>query len=121
MNVGFPYRFDATGRTAAVDDETHVKDMIAQVLFTSAGERVMRPDFGSGLLALTFEPHSFELAATTQFLVQASLQQWLGHLIAVESVEVSGADGTLRVSVDYVIRRTRQRRTDQFTAPGAAA
>lgn len=121
MNVGFPYGFDHTGRTATVDDEIHLRDLIAQVLFTAPGERVMRPDFGSGLLALTFEPNSYELAATTQFLVQGSLQQWLGHLIGVEAVEVSTVEGVLSVSVQYVVLRTQQRKVDQFSAPGAAA
>lgn len=120
-HVAFPYRFDHTGRTAAVDDEAHLRDLIAQVLFTAPGERVMRPDFGSGLLALTFEPNSAELAATTQFLVQGALHQWLGHLIAVEAVEVAGVEGTLSVSVRYVVLRTQQRRTDQFTVPGAVS
>ena len=62
----------------------HIRDLIEQVLFTSPGERVMRPDFGSGLLALVFEPNSTTLAATTQFLVQGALQQHLSHLIAVQ-------------------------------------
>lgn len=120
MNIGFPYRFDRTGRTATVDDETHLRDLIAQVLFTAPGERVMRPDFGSGLLALTFEPNSAELAATTQFLVQGALQQWLGHLVTVEAVEVAGTDGVLSVLVRYVVLGTGQRRVDRFAAPGAA-
>jgi Bacteriophage baseplate protein W len=120
VNIGFPYRFDLTGRTATVNDEMHLRDLIAQVLFTAPGERVMRPDFGSGLLALTFEPNSPELAATTQFLVQGALQQWLGHLIAIEAVEVAGSEGVLRVSVQYLVLRTQQRKVDQFTAPGAA-
>jgi phage baseplate assembly protein W len=120
MNVGFPYGFDATGRTATVDGDTHIRDLIAQVLFTAPGERVMRPGFGSGLLALTFEPNSVELAATTQFLVQGALQQWLGHVISVEALDVTADDGILRVSVQYVILKTSQRKVDQFTAPGAA-
>jgi Bacteriophage baseplate protein W len=120
MNVGFPYRIDATGRTSTVDDEVHVRDLIAQVLFTAPGERVMRPDFGCGLLALAFEPNSVELAAATQFVVQGSLQQWLGHLITVEDVDVSGVDSTLAVSVRYTILRTQQRKVDQFTVPGVA-
>ncbi|MDF5753128.1 GPW/gp25 family protein [Spongiactinospora sp. TRM90649] len=121
MNVGFPYGFDATGRTATADDETHLRDLITQVLFTVPGERVMRPDFGSGLLALTFEPNSPELAATTQFLVQGALQRWLGHLIAVEAVEVTGSDGVLRVLVRYVVLRTQQRVVDEFATPGVFA
>ena len=54
------------------------------MLFTAPGERVNRPDFGSGLLQLVFAPNSDELAAATQFLVQGALQQWLGDLIEVE-------------------------------------
>jgi phage baseplate assembly protein W len=117
MNLRFPYHIGGSGRTATVDDESFVRGLIAQVLFTAPGERVMRPDFGSGLLALTFEPNSLELAATTQFLVQGSLQQWLGHLIAVDTVEVSTVDSMLEVLVRYTILRTRQQRTDRFTAP----
>ncbi len=52
----------------------------------------MRPDFGSGLMQLVFAPNSVELAATTQFLVQGALQQWLGNLIALEAVEVEAVD-----------------------------
>lgn len=117
MNLRFPFHIAGTGRTATVDDESHVRDLIAQVLFTAPGERVMRPDFGSGLLALTFEPNSLELAATTQFLVQGALQQWLGHLIAVDTVEVSAVDSKLEVMVRYTMLRTRKQRTDRFTAP----
>ena len=117
MNLRFPYHIGGTGRTATADDESHVRDLIAQVLFTAPGERVMRPDFGSGLLALTFEPNSLELEATTQFLVQGALQQWLGHLIAVDTVEVSAVDGKLEVMVRYTMLRSRKQRTDRFTAP----
>ena len=105
-NVDFPFHFDSRGRTAQTDDADHIRDLIYQVLFTSPGERVMRPTFGSGLLQLVFAPNSDVLAATTQMLVQGALQQWLGELIVVEAVSVEAEDATLRVTVQYVIRRT---------------
>lgn len=120
VNVDFPYGFDDSGRTATAGEDDHLRDLIAQVLFTAPSERVMRPDFGSGLLALTFEPNSVALAATTQALVQGALQHWLGHLIALEAVEVLAEDSTLAISVQYVSLRTQQRRTDLFTTPGGA-
>ena len=80
MNVNFPYKIDGQGRTATTSDDKHIRHLIEQVLFTSPGERVNRPDFGSGLLQLVFAPGSDELVATTQFLVQSTLQQWLGDL-----------------------------------------
>jgi phage baseplate assembly protein W len=120
MHVDFPYRFDTRGRTAATDDADHIRDLIEQVLFTSPGERVMRPDFGSGLLQLVFAPNSEVLAATTQVLVQSALQRWLGEWILVESVQVAAVDSTLRVTVQYVIRRTGTRTVGTFVQGGAA-
>jgi len=115
MNIDLPFHFDARGRTADTTYEDHIRDLIEQVLFTAPGERVNRPTFGGGLLQLVFAPNSMELAAATQFLVQGNLQQWLGDVIDVQAVNVEAIDSTLRVLVQYVIRRTQQPQTAQFT------
>jgi phage baseplate assembly protein W len=107
VNLRFPYQFDGRGRTAEADEEAWIRGLVEQVLFTAPGERAMRPEFGSGLMQLVFAPNSPELAATTQFLVQGALQQWLGNLIALEGVEVEAIDSALRVTVRYVIKRTQ--------------
>ena len=121
MNVRFPYGFDGRGRTADAGEEAYIRGLIEQVLFTSPGERVMRPDFGSGLMQLVFAPNSPELAATTQFLVQGALQQWLGGLIALDAVEVEAVESTLRVTVRYAIRRTGAGQVATFERGGALA
>ena len=114
MNIDYPYHVDTRGRTATTDDDDHIRDLIEQVLFTSPGERVNRPTFGSGLMQLVFEPNSDVLAAAVQASVQAALQQWLADLIAVTAVEVTNQDSTLQVEVQYVIRRNQQRQVAQF-------
>ena len=58
MNIDFPFHFDARGRTATPPTTDHIRDMIEQLLFTAPGERVNRPDFGSGLLQMVFAPNS---------------------------------------------------------------
>ena len=113
--IDFPFDIDARGRVAVADDDDHVRDLIQQVLFTAPGERVNRPDFGSGLMQLVFGPNSDELATATQFMVQGSLQQWLADLIQVEAVQVESEDATLTVTVQYVVRRNQQRRVTEFT------
>jgi phage baseplate assembly protein W len=75
----------------------------------------MRPDFGSGLLGLVFEPGGPELVAATQHLVQGALQQELGHLIAIESVEVAQDEGALTVAVSYVALQTQERASAAFS------
>jgi phage baseplate assembly protein W len=88
------------------------------VLFTTPGERVNRPTFGSGVLHLLFAPGGDAMAAATQVAVHGALQQWLGDLIQVESVDVSSDDSILRVTVQYVVRATQARTTAQFERSG---
>jgi uncharacterized protein len=115
MNVDYPYQFDTRGRTAEATDEAHLRDLIEQVLFTAPGERVNRPTFGSSLLQLVFAPSNDALSAATQVAVQGALQQWLGTLLQVESVDVESEEATLRVTVRYIARRTQERRVEEFT------
>ncbi len=88
--------------------------MMEQVLFTMPGERVNRPDFGSGLAQLIFAPNSEELATATEFVVQGALQQWLGDLIQVEAVQVEREENSLLVTVQYLVRRDQQRQVAHF-------
>ena len=117
-NIDFPWHFDPDGRTATTDDDDHIRDMIEQLLFSSPGERVNRPDFGSGVLQLIFAPNSPELAAALQFAMRAALQRWLGDLIEVRDLSVSSDDSTLSIDVAYQIRSTAEVRTDTFTGGG---
>jgi len=115
MQIDYPYRFDGRGRTAQTTADDHIRDLIEQVLFTAPGERVNRPNFGSGLLQLVFAPNDDALATATQVTVQGALQRWLGELILVEDVDVENDDAALRVRVQYVVRRTQQRQVSSFT------
>jgi phage baseplate assembly protein W len=112
--MDFPLRFDASGRTASPGEPDHVEDMIEQFLFTEPGERVMLPEFGSGLLQRVFKPGSPEVAAALQFTAQAGLQRWLGDVIEVRDVRVTSDDATLTARVVYAIRRTGEERTQVF-------
>jgi phage baseplate assembly protein W len=115
--VQHPFHVDGRGRTATVNHEEHVRELIFQVLFTNPGERVNRPDFGCGLLSLVFEPNSDVLAATTEVLVKAALQRWLETEIQVEAVDVQSVDSTLAVVVRYQMRSTGTVAVDTFRAP----
>jgi uncharacterized protein len=114
MNIDYPYRFDGRGRTGLTDDDDHIRDMIEQFLFTEPGERVNRPDFGSGLLQLVFAPNSPELAAAVQHIIQAGLQRWLGDVVTIHELAVSSEDATLRVELAYLVTRTEEARTAVF-------
>ena len=108
MNIDFPFQFDSRGQTAHTDENNHIRDMIEQFLFTNQGERVNRPEFGSGLMQLIFAPNSPELATTLQFTAQAGLQQWLGDLIEIQELNVSSQESSLSIVISYMLRRTQE-------------
>ena len=106
MDIDFPWQYDARGQTAAAASDDHIRDMLELLLFTDPGERVNRPDFGSGIRQLVFAPNSPEFAAALEFTVQAAIQRELGDVLALEAVSVTSEDATVRVVVDYVVLRT---------------
>ncbi|MEU4262032.1 GPW/gp25 family protein [Streptomyces argenteolus] len=119
-DLAFPFRTDRRGRTAHARYDEHVRDLVEQLLFTSPGERLMRPDFGCGLLDLVFTPNSPELASAMELSVQASLQRRLGELIDVESLDVVSEENVVRVCLRYVVRFTGSRRDEVFEGSGPA-
>jgi uncharacterized protein len=118
MNLNFPYQFDGRGRTRDAALQDYVTQLIEQVLFTSPGERVNLPDFGSGLLQLPFAPNSMEMAAATQFAVQGALQKWLSGYVKVQSVTASAQEAIITVTVSYTPLSSDVTQVQTFTYGG---
>jgi phage baseplate assembly protein W len=116
MQIQYPLDIDGRGRVADSTYDLHIRQMIEQVLFTRSGERVNRPEFGSGLSQLIFAPNSSELAAATQFIVQGALERWLGDLILVEAVEVEEIESKFQIIIRYVVRQTQQLQETRFVS-----
>ena len=123
-DIDFPFHFDSRGRTALLSGvpgsqgaDEHIRDLLEQLIFTNPGERVNRPDFGSGILQLVFAPNSPELAATLQFTLQAAIQRELSDLIELNAVDVEAVDSTLTIDVKYTVHRTGQPASATFTQP----
>jgi len=114
--IASPYTIDpGRGSTAEAAPDAHLQDMIGMVLFTAAGQRVMRPTFGSGALGLVFAAADESVAATTQFLIAGALQNWLGDVILVGEVTVSSQDSTLAILISYTVRSTGTSASAAFT------
>jgi len=109
--LSFPYRIDQTGRTAVVEPDREIRELIEQLLFVAPGERVMRPTLGSGVAQMVFAPASEQVAATAQHLVQGALQTWLGDRVSIDDVDVTADEAVLTVTIRYRIRLTGEAAT----------
>jgi len=117
QDYAFPFRIDSVSQQAALTNyETHVDQMIRQVLLTSPGERVDLPDFGCGLRRVLFSPNSDAMAATTQVLVLQALNKWLAGQIQVQKVTVvppstAPDPAQLLIQIDYLLLETQTTKT----------
>lgn len=102
--LAFPLRIDDRGGALA-GRSRHIRGQIEQVLFTMAGERVFRPEFGAGVKTLLFEPNSSALWALTQRRLTASLSEALAGEVDPKTlnVDVMGEEAHLIITVSYTL------------------
>lgn len=103
----FPVAVDAAGDVAGVEHEKDVRQSIRLIMDTEPGERAMRPDFGAGLRALSFEPMGATTRSLVRHRVERALVTWEPR-IDVEEVRVDADPGAavLLIEVDYRVRST---------------
>jgi uncharacterized protein len=103
----FPVAITGSGDIALASDEEDIRQAIRIVLGTTPGERVMRPDFGSGLHALVFEPINTTTKALAKHQVEQALIRWEPR---IDSIEVTVTDearaGRLMIDIRYRVRAT---------------
>ena len=104
--IKYPFAVDASLGTMAAENDfaEHVKQMIMQVLFTSPGERINRPDFGCGIRRMVFAPNDDVTASLTQITILQALNTWLGSLITVQEVKVEANNERLEIGISYSLK-----------------
>ena len=114
--MAFPFRIGAAG-PASSDRVGHVREQIEQLLFTSPGERLFRPEFGAGIRALLFEPNASALWEVTHKRLIASLSEALFGEVDPRTleIEVSGQGEKMMISVSYTLAAIGHRESHQFS------
>jgi hypothetical protein len=86
--LSFPFEVDADGGPKTVRRREHVREQIEQVLFTVAGERVFRHEFGAGVKRLVFEPYTDALREVTHKRLSAALTDVLLGEVDPKTLEI---------------------------------
>jgi hypothetical protein len=110
----FPIQIDDTGGIRMRSREDDIREAIGIVLGTRLGERAMRPEFGSGLADLVFDPNDANLAGRIEFLVRKALERWEPRIV-VKEVRAQPAGERMEIDVRYIVRQTN--REDNVVVP----
>ena len=119
----FPLQLDPQGRVAQVHGSVNVEHAIQMILLTRKGERIMRPEFGSQLHELVFEPNDEMTMGLAAQYVRDALAMWEPR-IRVEAVDVTSDDddaSVMHISIQYEIKATHDKRSlvlPYFSIPG---
>ena len=99
----FPFAFDRrTGGTRTSAAHDHIGESIRQILGTRVGERFMRPDFGSRLHELVFEPNDAILKSLVKHYAIEAIQRWEKRITLTAVTFDEGSEGnTLMVRIAY--------------------
>ncbi len=102
----FPVGLDDRNQIALNSGHADVRQAIYIILDTSPGERVMRPQFGSRLHELVFEPANAQTARIAERYVTEALTQWEPRIevLDVTAVPQPGDYGMLSIEVTYQIK-----------------
>jgi uncharacterized protein len=97
-----------------LDDNVH--QSVRLLLQTTAGERLMRPEFGVTVPALVFEADSDQHLFQLQQELLDTLQRWEPRVEVdrLTAERVDGTDNTVEVKVYYRVRRTNSPRVLTF-------
>ena len=98
----FPVRVEG-GLVVTAEDEQDIREAIGIILGTAVGERVMRPEFGSRLEELVFEPNNAATVSLAKNYVQQALGRWEPRII-LDDVVVTPTGNRLDIEVIYRIR-----------------
>lgn len=109
IGFAFPFRKGATSFPETATDDALIKQSLIQLILTGRGERVMRPDVGSGAYSYVFEDNDDILASRVSNEITAVVQKYEPR-VALLGVEVVRGDpnieseaSSITVTVNYVV------------------
>ena len=128
VSIALPFQFNKSGAVNVTNSETKIwSDRIVSAIMTRPLERVMFPEYGSGLTAAIFENEN-EATNIAKREIPAVFSRWLPDLTLlsvtafVETNEL--AENTLDISVEYLLPNkqknttTARVRLGSFTSTG---
>ena len=122
IGITLPLQFGENTFEQSFQTKDQIKSNIKNLLLTKRGERILQPQFGSGLQSLLFEPNVDDLEGRIEDTINDSLKQWLPYVTAdeinIESTDELRDSNKINVSIKFKIGDDINLETLTFTVQG---
>jgi hypothetical protein len=105
VGISFPFRRSSTSLPARATDHDLIRQSLVQIVSTTKGERVMRPDFGTNIIHYIFDNNDDLLAELIRSDVFSAVGRYEPRVILTD-VQVVRSDETVDVTLLYVVTFT---------------
>jgi hypothetical protein len=102
--IAVPFRFDADGTLAVVDNDAQlIEQRIKSIIMTRVGERIMLPTYGTPTTDYLFEID--DPIATTELagFVERSIKQWEPSVHIKQVLATVSDAGVMQINVSYSV------------------
>ncbi len=105
IGITLPIQIGNTAFNQSFKTAEQASSNIKNLLLTKKGERIMQPNFGSGLQELLFDFNDDALAGKIEDTVTLALENWLPY-ISVDQIDIAASDldkdnNTVNVSIKF--------------------
>ena len=109
----WPVSIDSQGGIELVHEEEDISQAILNILQTSPGERVMRPEYGCRVHDLIFAPINARTFGRIERYIREGLGRWepRAEVTDVDITVDSGNDARLMIHIRYQIKATHDERS----------
>jgi phage baseplate assembly protein W len=105
IGITLPIQIGNTAFNQSFKTAEQASSNIKNLLLTKRGERIMQPNFGSGLQELLFEFNDDALAEKIEDTVTSALENWLpyirGDQIDIGATDLDKDNNTVNVSIKF--------------------
>ena len=118
IGITLPIQIGNTAFNQSFTTYEQAKSNIKNLLLTKRGERVMQPNFGSGLQELLFDFNDDLLSSKIEETITMALENWLPYIV-VQQINVNQSNdnkdkNTVGITISFNIRNNPQLNTVSF-------
>jgi hypothetical protein len=122
IGITLPIQITNTAFNQSFTTREQVSSNIKNLLLTKKGERLMQPEFGSGLQEILFEPIDEDTQLRIENEIEKTMSRWLPY-IAIDEINVDISDNlrdnnTINVSLSFSVADNMDTDTVTFSLNG---
>jgi len=119
IGITLPIQIGNTAFNQSFTTKQQVSSNIKNLLLTKRGERLLQPNFGSGLQELLFDFNDDRLAAKIEEVITESITNWLPY-VDVRQIDVAQSNenkdrNTVEISITFGVANTPELNQVTFT------